>query len=838
VALVGPSGAGKTTVTHLLLRFIEADQGTISVDGCPLQDLSPETWRRQVAWVPQHPYLFHEPIAENIRLARPDATLEEVVQAARQAQAHTFIEALPQGYDTVVGERGARLSGGQAQRIALARAFLKGAPLLILDEATANLDPEIEALVQGAIERLLQGRTALIIAHRLSTIYRADRILVMDRGRVVEEGTHASLLQQAGLYRRLVGAYAPAADTETAPGTALLAAPLWDETSAAPDASSPAPTPHPEPERRLFWRLLGLAAPFTRRMALATLLGFATIASGIGLMATSGYLISRAALQPSIADLQVAIVGVRFFGLARGAFRYLERTVSHDVTFRLLAWLRVWFYTALEPLAPARLMQYRSGDLLTRIVADVETLESFYLRVLAPPVVALSIALLAAILVAGFDPALALVLLLFLVLAGVGLSLLTRALGNEPGRRLVSVRAELNGVLVDGIQGMADLLAFGQEERYLTRVQALGQQLDGLQRNMAYISGLQAALIGLLMNLAILATLAVASPLVASGSLDGVYLALLVMAVISTFEAVLPLPQAFQYLENCLEAARRLFEIVDAQPIVVDPPVPAPLPERFGLCVENLSFSYGSDDTPALEGISFDLAQGEQIAVVGPSGAGKSTLLHLLLRFWEVQEGQILLNGRELRRYDQEALRRTMAVVSQHTHLFNATVRDNLLLARPGAAEDEIVRAAQQAQIHSFIQSLPQGYDTWIGEQGLRLSAGQRQRLAIARALLKDAPILLLDEPLANLDALTGQELMEALQDLLVGRTALIVTHRLAGLEAAGEILVLRAGRIAERGRHHELMQLGGIYRRMWDLQHQVLAELDANPPVTAAPAS
>jgi ATP-binding cassette subfamily C protein CydCD len=837
VALVGPSGAGKSTVAYLLLRFVKADRGTISVDGRPLRDLAPPAWRQQVAWVPQHPYLFHGTVAENICLARPGATLQEVAQAARQAHAHTFIEALPQGYDTVIGERGARLSGGQAQRIALARAFLKDAPLLILDEATANLDPEIEALVQGAIERLLQGRTALIIAHRLSTVYRADRILVMDRGRIVEEGTHAGLLQQPGLYRRLVGAYVPQDEAHHPARRSSKAhhpARLGEDRAASPHT----PAAHPMPKGHVFWRLLGLAAPFARWMALAALLGFATIASGIGLMTTSGYLISKAALQPSIADLQVAIVGVRFFGLSRGVFRYLERYVSHDVTFRLLARLRVWFYAALEPLAPARLMQYRSGDLLARIVPDVGTLENFYLRVIAPPVVALLVALLAAVLVGSFDPSLAAVLLVFLLLAGAGLPLLTRALGREPGRRLVQVRAELNGALIDGIQGLADLLAFGQEGRHLARVGVLSQELEGLQRRMACVGGLQAALSGLLMNLATLAMLAVAIPLVTSASLDGVYLALLVLAVISSFEAVLPLPQAFQYLENSLEAGRRLFEIVDAEPAVVDPPAPAPLPDRYGLCVENLRFSYEPGDAPVLDGVSFDLSQGGQIAVVGPSGAGKSTLLHLLLRFWDYQQGHILLNGQELRRYDQEELRRTMAVVSQHTHLFNATVRENLLLARPGAAETEIVRAAQQAQIHDFVQSLPQGYDTWIGEQGLRLSGGQRQRLAVARAILKDAPILLLDEPVANLDALTGRDLMAALQDLMVGRTTLIVTHRLAGLEAAGEILVLRAGRVAERGRHHELMQMGGIYRRMWDLQHQVLAEMPTSPPTGSVPES
>ena len=575
----------------------------------------------------------------------------------------------------------------------------------------------------------------------------------------------------------------------------------------------------------VFQRLLRLAAPFTSRMALAALLGFAAIGSSIGLMTTSAYLIARAALHPSIADLQIAIVGVRFFGIVRGVFRYLERYVSHEVTFRLLARLRVWFYAALEPLAPARLMQYRSGDLLARIVADVETLEGVYLRVIAPPIVALLVAVLVAVLLGSFDPRLATTLLAFLLLAGAGLPLLLRALSRSTGQRLVQVRSELNSTLVDGIQGVADLLAFGREKQHLAQVRGLSRELGRLQGGMARLGGLHGALTGLLMNLATLAVLVVAIPLVSSAKLDGVYLALLTLAAMSCFEAVLPLPQAFQYLGNNLEAARRLFEIVDAQPAVADPPSPVPVPTRPSLRVEGLCFAYQAGGPLALDGVSLDLPAGKHLAVVGPSGAGKSTLVHLLLRFWEYDQGRILLDGQELREHHQGELRRQMEVVSQRTHLFNATLRENLLLARPEATETEMIQAAQQAQIHGFIQSLPQGYDTRLGEQGLRLSSGQRQRLAIARAILKDAPILILDEPTAHLDALTERELMEALQTLATGRTVLIVTHRLLGLEMADEILVLSGGRIVERGRHHDLLQAGGLYQRMWALQNQMIEQ-------------
>ncbi len=622
--------------------------------------------------------------------------------------------------------------------------------------------------------------------------------------------------------------------------------------------------------RHVAWRLARLIAPgrtndgFAWRMALATLLGFATVASGIGLMTTSAYLIAAAALQPSIAELQVAIVGVRFFGIARGVARYLERYVSHDLTFRLLARLRVWFYARLEPLAPARLLAYRSGDLLSRIVADIGTLEDFYLRALAPPLVSLLVATLVGVLLGSFDPRLALTLLLFLALAGLGLPFLVHLLVRATGPRLVRVRGELNAQLVDGIQGVADLLAFGGEGQHLARVQTLGGNLGALQGRLARVGGLHLALSGLLMNLAILAVLAVAVPLVRAGQVDGVYLALLVMAAISAFEAVLPLPQAFQHLAGSLEAARRLFEVVDVddpdkpgraqegelgKPLREPPRVEGelagaagipgrmgadPLPAPVGLEVEGLSFAYEGGGPLALDSVDLCLPKGGLLAVVGPSGAGKTTLIRLLLRFWEPARGRILLGGRDLGTYPEEELRRLVAVVSQHTHLFNTTVRENLLLARPEASEEEMVAAARQAQIHEFVQSLPLGYETWIGEQGQRLSGGQRQRLAIARALLKNAPILLLDEPTANLDALTERQVMDGLQPLLAGRTTLLVTHRLAaagpvvGMESAGQVVVMRAGRVVERGQHSDLMRLGGLYRRMWDLQHRVLVDLSA----------
>jgi thiol reductant ABC exporter CydC subunit len=569
-------------------------------------------------------------------------------------------------------------------------------------------------------------------------------------------------------------------------------------------------------------RLLKLALPFKGQIALAVLLGVVTIGSSVGLMGTSAYIISYAALHPSIAALEVAIVGVRFFGISRGVFRYLERYVSHTITFRLLASLRVWFFGTLEPLAPARLLRHRSGDLFTRIVADIETLENFYVRVIAPPCVAALVTVGMWVFLRGFDVGLANTLLLFMLFAGIGLPLLARQLTRKTGQRFIATRALLAVQVVDSVHGMAELVAFGQEDRQQQRLASLHQELAHLQRRLAWANGLSGALGNLVMNLAMLAVLMVAIPLVVSGRMAGVSLAVVALMSLASFEALLPLPTALQHLETSSKAAERLFEMIDAQPEVTDPAQPAPLPQRPGLAIEHLSFRYAPSEPLALRDISLRLPPGKTLALVGPSGAGKSTLAHLLLCFWDYQDGQIMLGDHDLRQYAAEDIRDMIAVVSQQTYLFNTTIRENLILARPGASEAEMMAAARTAQLHDFIECLPKGYDTLIGEQGLRLSGGERQRLAIARAMLKNAPILILDEPTANLDAVTEREVMRQVSALMQGRTTLLITHQLGGLEQVDEIVVLEAGSIAERGCHAALLRRNGLYRRLWEAQHSM----------------
>ena len=550
-------------------------------------------------------------------------------------------------------------------------------------------------------------------------------------------------------------------------------------------------------------RLLRLIAPFKWLIALGILLSFLAIGSSVGLMAMSAYLISKSALVQDITEIALAVTAVRVFAIGRATFRYFERYFTHTATFRILTRLRVWFYASIEPLAPARLIGYRSGDLLTRIVADIETLENFYVRVVVPPVVAVLVTALACTILGIFDLALAVALLIFLLLTGLFLPLATRWLSKKPAIELIMTRAELNAALIDEIQGIADLLSFDQAGQHQARVLALNRVYNRIQERLAMLRGLSSALAVLFTSLAGITVLMLGISLVTGGKIDGVYLALLPLTAIASFEAVQPMSLAMQQFESSQAAGRRLFELIDEPPEVINPARASPSSQSSPTLVDtsleicDLSFRYLPDEPFTLDHINISIPVSGRVLLNGPSGSGKSTLVNLLLRFWDYQKGQIKIGGRELHEFCADDVRALIGVVPQQVYLFNSTVRDNLLLANPDASDEQIVLACQQVELNDFIQSLPAGYDTMIGENGLLLSGGERQRLAIARVILKNAPILILDEATANLDPATEQRVMQSLERFMAGRTVLIISHRHPPEDSRFQIVHLENGRLA-----------------------------------------
>lgn len=538
-------------------------------------------------------------------------------------------------------------------------------------------------------------------------------------------------------------------------------------------------------------RLLGLARPVRWWIVLAVLSSFAALAANVALMTAAPYLISRAALVTGFAALALAVTAVRLFAIARAALRYVERYSVHLAAFRVLTHLRVSFYRAVEPLAPAGLGSDRSGDLMARAVADIDTLDAFYVRGLAPPAAAVPTAVFACAILGALDARLALVLLASLVAGGLAVPWAVRRASRPRASNVVRARARLYADVADDVTGMADLLVFGAEPAFGRRVAEGARRLGEGLGALAFVRGAGRAAGATLAALAATAVLAIAIPLVPGGGVEGVFLAAVPLVAIAAFEAVQPLGDAYREIELSRAAAARTFEVLDAEPVVRDPSEKAAVPERGSLEFADVTFRFASDAPPVFDGLSFSIAPGEHVAIVGPSGAGKTTVTNLLLRFWEVEGGSVRIGGTDLRRLRGEDVRTVFGVVPQRVHLFNGTLRDNLLLADGDADDERIVEACIRARLGPFLSSLPDGLDTRVGEDGLTLSGGERQRVALARAFLKDAPVLILDEATANLDEDTETEVVASVRSFAEARTMIVISHRPAVLGLADRVVTL-----------------------------------------------
>ncbi len=835
VALAGPSGCGKSTLVAVLLGFAAPSAGRVLVQGpgsdADLSRLDLDSWRSRVAWLPQDPVLFAGTVASNIRLGWPDAPQDAVLAAARAAALHDV------GVDAPVGERGTGLSAGQRRRVALARALLPGPaggrPVLLLDEPTAGLDAAAEAVVLETLRTLAAaGRAVLVVTHKPAALAAADRVIELAQtiGPQIASQVLAVSLPAAPYPARSDVAPADIGPASPAPASPVPAGPVpaspvpADPGPVGPYPASPVPA-GPVPASQIPARQVRPGSLMPRlgrhlrwRLALSAFAGTCAAACAIALTGTAAWLISRAAQHPPVLSLFVAITAVRAFGIGRGVFRYCERLAGHDAALRILAALRVAAYRRLERLAPAGLAAFRSGDLVSRLVADIDGLADRWLRVLLPYSVAGAAGAATAGAVALLLPAAGVVLAVSLLAAALLAPSIAGLVARRAERQLAPGRGELAAASLDLLRGAGELVVFGAQDAALRHVSAIDLAVSRSESRSGLGRGTGAAVATLAAGAAVWGSLVLGVGAVRSGALAGAALAVVVLVPLAAHEVFAGLSPAAQQIPRIRAAAGRVASVLAAPDPVREPEAPRPesqgtrralrtrdaaaepspaLPRPpYDIRIEGLAAAWHPGAPDVLHGISLDVPAGRRVAIKGPSGSGKTTLAMVLLRFLDPTAGRVTLGGVDITTVQGDAVRQVIGLCAQDAHIFDSTLAANLRLARPGADGDELRDVLRRARLLDWADSLPDGMDTFVGEYGARLSGGQRQRLALARVLLADFPVVVLDEPTEHLDEPTAAALTRDLLEETRGRSVLLITHRSAALTQVDEVFHIAAGRI------------------------------------------
>ena len=832
IMLVGESGAGKSTIAHIIGGFLTAPKGSVTIDGLDLCDIDIEWWRQQITYVSQHPHIMKGTLREVLSFGM-DVSDKEILDACKEVQLLDVISRHADGLDAVIGEGGLGLSGGERQRVALARAFLRKGQVLILDEVTAHLDVKTESIISTAIQQLMKDKIVIIIGHRLQTMHWASKLYVLKQGIIIQQGSYEELVAVDGYFKDLVasglGQFSSAIEEELKAGKYSTAQHIaaMDETlkqaciidakkqEVITDAvtKSSILDKHDVKIQKMGlqgWKLLfAVLSPAKWSLVLALIFTFLTVFMNVGLLTVSSWLLASAALQPGLTYLSLAIVGVRFFGVSRAVCRYFERYTSHRMAFQGLYGLRLWFYAHLEPLAPAILKRFGAGDMLGRIMGDIEVLQFFYLRTLIPPVAAIALTALVAYGASTIDDSLVMPILMAALVLGVVVPLVVYAHNKQSLRAIGPQQGDYKALLSDTMDSLEDVISYGNENLVYKRIQQMMRHVDGhkgtIDRGMnlgntLFLGGVQLTV--------------VVVAIMAANALTGAWASVMVaVAAIGTqawFEALQPMIAAVHHGAESKVATSRLIALANEPLPVVEPLEPKPFNPNRDITFTNVSFGY--DDAHTIyENLRLNIKQGQSIAIVGASGSGKTTLFNMLERLYDYN-GSIHVGDVELKDISMDTWRNALGAITQDTYIFHASFGDNIRLARPEATADELEQAIHRASLQNVVDKLSDGIHTIVGSGGHGLSGGERQRVALARLFLRNPQIVLLDEPLEGLDQVTRKALHRDLMHYVEGKTCLYITHQLEGLEQMDRILFMDKGEIVEDGTYEELIALRGHF--------------------------
>ena len=823
IMLVGESGAGKSTIAHIIGGFLTAPKGSVTIDGLDLCDIDIEWWRQQITYVSQHPHIMKGTLRDVLSFGM-NVSDEEIIEACKEVQLLDVINRQQDGLDTVISEGGLGLSGGERQRVALVRAFLRKGQVLILDEVTAHLDVKTEAIISSAIKRLMDNKIVIIIGHRLQTMHWASTLYVLKHGRIIQQGSYAKLLSVDGYFKDLVtsglGEFSSTIEEQLKTEKSFSlehreeidnsicvdnqdAYVLGQDTIQTPEVST-------SKTGIQGWKLLfTVLSPAKWSLVLALIFTFLTVFMNVGLLTVSAWLLASAALQPGLTYLSLAIVGVRFFGVSRAVCRYFERYTSHRMAFQGLYGLRVWFYAHLEPLAPAILKRFGAGDMLGRIMGDIEVLQFFYLRTLIPPAAAITLTILVAYGVSTIDNSLVAPIVLAAFILGLVLPLVVYAHNKQSLTAIGPQQGEYKSLLSDTMDSLEDVISYGNEQLVYNRIQHMMSTVDAnkgiIERGMnlgntLFLGGVQITVV----IVAILAANAL------TGAWASVMVAVAAIGTQAWFEALQPMIAAVHHGAESKVATSRLIALADEPIPVVEPNAPKPFNANREITFTDVSFGYDAHRR-IYEHLRLDIKQGQSIAIVGASGSGKTTLFNMLERLYDYS-GSIHVGDVELKDISIDTWRNALGTITQDTYIFHASFEDNIRLARPDASEADLEYAIDCASLRSVVERLPDGIHTIVGSGGHGLSGGERQRVALARLFLRKPQVVLLDEPLEGLDQVTRKALHRDLMEYVQDKTCLYITHQLEGLEHMDRILFMDKGQIIEDGTYEELITLRGHF--------------------------